>query len=305
MYGLAEMTLACIRSVQAGAPLHRLIVVDDASPGDAGAWLRAQAPEVEVLTLPENLGFGRAVNRGVALATSPVVVILNNDTVVEPGFLAAISAPLLDGPADLGSVVAVVLRDDRITIDAVGTTFDRRLRAYPRLAGQPVTEAADPWPPLAGAGGCVAAYRLNAWRQCGGFDERIPAYHEDTDLCLRIHRGGWRTTVAPDARLRHLGSRTYGRQPKRVMALSAFGRGYLLRRHRHLLPGSGISAIAQEAVMSAFACVRRRSPLPLTERLAGWRSATPLPRTDARPPMMTGALAGLYYRHRGISRPSP
>jgi len=296
MYGLADMTLACIRSVQEGAPPHRIIVVDDASPDGAGVWMRTQAPELDVVTLERNVGYGRAVNRGVAIATSPVVVILNNDTIVEPGFLAAICAPLFNGPDDLASVAAVVLRPNGATIDAAGMTFDQTLASYTRLTGKPPTDATEMWPPLAGPDGTAAAYRVQAWRRCGGFDERIPAYYEDTDLCLRMHRSGWRTTVAPDAQVRHLGGQTYGRQPRRVMRLAAFGRGYIMRRHRHLLPGTGVAALATEALIGTLASARRRSIVPLTGRIAGWRAATPLPTSHRQPPMITGILAGLRYR---------
>ena len=296
VYGLPEMTLECIRSVQLGAPPHRIIVVDDASPDGTGEWLRAQAPEVDVVTLEQNVGYGRAVNRGVALATSPVVVILNNDTIVEPGFVAAICAPLFNGPDDLASVAAVVLRPNGATIGAAGLTVDETLASYTRLTGKPPTDAGEIWPPLAGPDGTAAAYRVEAWRRCGGFDERIPAYYEDTDLCLRIHRSGWRTTVAPDAQVRHLGGQTYGRQPRRVMRLAAFGRGYLMRRHRHLLRGTGAAAMVQEAVIGTLSSARHRSLLPLTGRIAGWRAATPLPPSERRPPMITGVIARLRYR---------
>ena len=304
MHGLAPMTLDCIRSVQAGAPPHRMIVVDDASPDDAGGWLRERAPEVEVLTLPRNVGYGRAVNQGVALATTPVVVVLNNDTMVEPGFLEAITAPLIHGPETHGSVNAVVLRADGHAIESAGIAFDQSLAPYSRLAGHRPADADGFWPPLVGPGGAAAAYRRTAWRQCRGFDERIPAYYEDVDLCLRLHGAGWTTTVATGARVRHLGGRTYGTQPRRVTYLAAYGRGYTLHRHRHLLRGTGAAAIGLEAIVALLASARRRSTLPARGRIAGWRAATPLPAPGRRPPMIVGVLAGLRHRwwHRRAQR---
>ena len=75
---------------------HEMIVVDNGSTDGTVAWLRAQHPWVKVVELPENRYFVRGNQAGVAAATRDVLVFLNNDMIVKPGFLK----PLLEGLRD-------------------------------------------------------------------------------------------------------------------------------------------------------------------------------------------------------------
>ncbi len=60
--------------------------------------MREQHPDVTLLELPENVGFGAGVNAGAALGDNEAIVLVNNDLDVDPGFLDALLAPLRDDP---------------------------------------------------------------------------------------------------------------------------------------------------------------------------------------------------------------
>ena len=85
-----------------------IVVVDNGSTDGTVRFLAGTYPAVRVIALPSNLGFGAAVNRGIVATTAPFVVLVNNDAVCEPGFVAALLAPF-DSP-DADRLAAVTAR---------------------------------------------------------------------------------------------------------------------------------------------------------------------------------------------------
>ena len=77
-------------------PGSEIVVVDNGSSDGSAEWVRLYYPQVRVLALPKNLGFGGGSNAGFRAAENDIVVLLNSDMRVEPGFLA----PLLAGFTD-------------------------------------------------------------------------------------------------------------------------------------------------------------------------------------------------------------
>ncbi len=93
-----EDTLACLRSLAAAEPAPRVIVVDNASTDGTSEAVRREFPTVELIENPSNLGFAAGNDVGIQRALAEGadhVLVLNNDTEVEPRFLA----PLLDEAA--------------------------------------------------------------------------------------------------------------------------------------------------------------------------------------------------------------
>src|ERR1035437_4651454 len=80
----------------ASHPGSEIIVVDNGSSDGSADWVRSHYPEVQVLALPKNLGFGGGSNAGFREARNDIAVLLNSDMRVEPDFLA----PLLAGFTD-------------------------------------------------------------------------------------------------------------------------------------------------------------------------------------------------------------
>lgn len=290
-HGGAALTLSCLRHLAAQTIAHRVVVVDDRSPDDSVAQVRAAFPDVEVLESDVNRGFGATCNRGIRATDGDVVVLLNNDVDAAPDMLERLVAPLAADPA-LGSVAPLVLRPDGL-IDSVGLCADPTLAGFPRLQGRPAAEADAAEPVLLGPTGAVAAYRRAALDDAGLFDEAIFLYQEDLDLALRLRAAGWPAAVATDATGVHHGSATTGRRSAFQRRCAGFARGYLLRAY-----GVGRSrwaprALLTEAVVMGGDLVISRDLAALQGRAAGWRAGRRAAPPRARPAEGVDTAIGL------------
>ncbi|HWN22748.1 MAG TPA: glycosyltransferase family 2 protein [Gaiellaceae bacterium] len=208
-----------------------VIVVDNASSDGTLELLATRFPRVTVVRNEENLGFGRAVNQGAAAAAdADAIILVNNDAVCAPDFVARLLAPFAD-PA-VGMVAGVLLQGAAPElIDSAGIELDTTLGSWDYLWNQPVGALDDAHDPVGPCGG-AAAYRLPAFRKLGGFDETLFAYWEDVDLALRFREAGWRCVLASGARALHRHGQTLGAASPAARRLEAFGRGYVLAKYR-------------------------------------------------------------------------
>lgn len=162
--------------------------------------------EVEVLVPPTNRGFAGGMNVGVHHLLglgARAVLILNDDVVVEPGWLAPLVAEL-DDPT-VGAVQPKLLFDtDPPTINSLGVQLG------PDGAGTDIARHAPDDPDdraprdLSIFTGGAVLLRDRFVADTGGFDERFFLYYEDTDLSWRGRAQGWRYLYRPEAVIRHL-----------------------------------------------------------------------------------------------------
>lgn len=195
---------ACLDALLAQAgPRFQAVLVDNGSADGSQALVRERFPAVHVLELGANLGFGRAYNRAIAVCDAPLVVLLNNDTAVQPGWLAALVAEAEAHPeaAAIGSELAYIDRPDvlnhaggRVTV--LGAGYDVGFGA---LDGPEYSNAGT----VGCATGAAMLVRRAAFLEAGGFDESYFAYFEDADLCWRLWLRGYTVRYAPAARVLH------------------------------------------------------------------------------------------------------
>jgi N-acetylglucosaminyl-diphospho-decaprenol L-rhamnosyltransferase len=201
---------ALLRSVARHLPGVRTVVVDCASSDDTVAVARGR-PDVVVVALSENVGFGRANNRGLAEVSEPVVVLVNPDVELLDGSLRALAAqaarhgdrllaPLVLYPD--GSRQDTVHPMPASAADAVRTLVPPAL--VPGRGGRWLAPWRSAQPRRVGwAVGCALAARTDLLRRLGPFDESIFLYGEDMELGLRAAAGGIETWFWPAARVCH------------------------------------------------------------------------------------------------------
>lgn len=204
VYNHAGHTLACLRALAAHPPLTacEILVVDDGSSDETLAWM----PQIEGLRYEvraTNGGFIAACNDGVARSRGRYVVLLNNDTVPQPGWLEALLDTFTTVP-EAGLVGAQLLYPDGRLQESGGVIFqDGSGWSYGRFES-----AEDPrYTSLRDAdyvSGAAMMLPRAVWDALGGFDERYkPAYYEDTDLAFAVRAAGHRVLVQPASRVVH------------------------------------------------------------------------------------------------------
>jgi len=195
--------LEALRAQEYPRECWEIIVVDDASRDGTRARLASEYPEVQVVVLPTNRGLAAACNAGAAVARGEALVMLNNDTEVEPGWLAALLEPLAADPT-VGAVAAkMLLFDRRDILHSAGDLYGRD--GIPRNRGVWERDVGQYDADVRVFGGCggAVAYRRTAWEEVGGFDEQLFMYLEDVDLAWRLRLLGWEARFAPRARVYH------------------------------------------------------------------------------------------------------
>ena len=290
-----------LRSLEAQSRPADVIVVDNGSSDGSAKLVRSEFPEVALLELGRNLGFGPALNRAVAEHPADPVILLNNDVECELRFVEA----LLEAAAEGVECVAGVLLQEAAPglIDSAGVVADRTLMGFDYLHGEPLGVAETAPDPLGPTGG-AALYRLDAFRAAGGFDERIFLYYEDLDLALRLRSAGARCRLAAEARAVHAYSASLGAGSGDKYARTGWSRGYMLRRYGVMSkPRDAARVLATEGAICAGQVLVDRTAKGLRGRLRGWRDGGGLerrvPREDALLEISLREALALRRRRRG------
>jgi GT2 family glycosyltransferase len=224
-------------------PDFEVIVVDNGSTDGSVAMVQEEYPEVRLLALPENCGFVVACNRGAAMARGEVLVMLNNDTEAEPGWLEALCRALEAHPEAGAAASKLLLFDRRDTLHAAGDILGPGFMPANRGVWEVDRGQYDHDRWVFGACGGAAAYRRQVWEQLGGFDARLYMYLEDVDLAWRMQQAGWRTLFVPEARVYHHLSATGGGR----VASYYVGRNTILLHRRYLRPRQWLQALPAHA----------------------------------------------------------
>jgi GT2 family glycosyltransferase len=221
-----------LESARRHLPGAHPIVVDSGSADGSAATARAAAPDATVVELNENVGFGRASNRGVALAQEPVCVLVNPDVELVDGSLAAL-AQELQAPGGARRILAPRVlspdgsQQDTGHIDPRSPLMLVRALVPPALFPRPLRVALDPWRSrrrrrLGWAVGCCLVARTDTLRELGPFDERIFMFGEDFELGLHADAEGVETWLRPEARVLHLDAHStaaaFGGEPFDLLA---------------------------------------------------------------------------------------
>ncbi|MEZ4769730.1 MAG: glycosyltransferase family 2 protein [Caldilineales bacterium] len=195
---LLATCLPALRQQTYPADRFEIIVVDDASSDGTADFLAANFPQVRVVALERNSGFIAACNAGVAAARGAVLVLLNNDTEAEPGWLEALITALEENPQAGSAASKMLLFDRRDHLHTAGDMMG--VDGIPRNRGVWEQDEGqyDDQRQVFGACGGAAAYRRQAWEQAGGFDPALFMYMEDVDLAWRLQLLGWQAVYAPE-----------------------------------------------------------------------------------------------------------
>lgn len=217
----ADETTKAVEAVRDDNPSIEVMVVDNSVCDREFARLKNQLPkDVRLLQAEQNLGFGVACNRAFDLTTSPYVLLVNPDVRVLRGCIEEL-VKVLDRDVRVGAVAPRQYLDDGCQWGLPPSWFPTHLRAWTtelglrdrrharRLSLALRAESIRYWTAKQGvtqralSGGVVMIRRSTIETDMGLFDPRFFMYFEDSDLCARLKRQGFRLEVAPDAKAVH------------------------------------------------------------------------------------------------------
>lgn len=241
----APDTLECLHSLALTTyPNLQVIVVDNGSSDASVPVLRQQFPTLALIETGTNLGYAGGNNVGLrhALAQGAEFIgILNNDTVVDPGFLEPLLTACGAGPAPAVTTPLICEYGRRDVIWSLGARIDWRVGGTTRL------HAGEPRAAYAGAAPCevdsISGTAFLAPRQvfetAGLLDERFFLYYEETDWCLRARDAGYAMRAVPAAVVWHKVSASLGQSSpmtdyymlrNQLLFISRHRRGWSRRR---------------------------------------------------------------------------
>lgn len=298
-YRTAPLVESCLHSLATEDPLgagaFRVLIVDNASGDGSAAHLRrviekqAWGGWADVREAPRNGGFSYGNNLAVREALQwphapDQIWLLNPDTVVRPGAVAALHSFLARHPR-AGIVGTGIDNDDgqcwpyAFRFPSIASEFENGVRLglvtrllRHRVVARRMGEHADVADWVSGASMVV---RREVFEQVGLMDEGYFLYYEETDFCRRARQAGWDVWYLPAARVMHIAGQSTGvtgRQtviPRRPAYWFESRRRYFVKHH-----GRFYGALADLAWIIGFSIWRCR------RRLQG--------KADTDPPRMLG-----------------
>jgi GT2 family glycosyltransferase len=188
----------------AGVP-YEVIVVDDCSKDDSVAFMQANHPQVNLIVSPQNNGFSHACNIGIAAAQYELILLLNSDVKLLPGYFNA-QWKYFDNDDTFGTMGRIIdMEGDGIQDAARMPRFNGlKLKSSFYYSDDPDADLYTLY--LSGANALVDAKKLKA---IGGFNELFsPFYCEDLELSIRAWRLNWKCYYEHKSVCRHMGQAT-------------------------------------------------------------------------------------------------
>jgi GT2 family glycosyltransferase len=198
-----------------------IVIIANGTPEAQLEYLRS-CDDIVLVVNEINLGFASGCNQAASVAQGPLLLFLNDDSIVQEGCIealmracnsdraiGAVGSRIISPDGTLQEAGSLIWRDGSATHVGEGTPSDSSQYLHPR------------WVDYASANGLLVLRAV--WDEVGGFDERyFPAYFEDVDFSLSLGSRGYGTRYEPTAVLVHRGSQS----------TSKIYRDFLLTRNR-------------------------------------------------------------------------
>ncbi len=208
-----NVILECLKSIEKEGYISSVVVVDCASKDRSIRMIKEEYPQVKILRLKEDLGYGGGNNHGILYLLKKqkeFIFILNPDTVIRKGAINKL-LDYMEKREDVGIAGPKILADDG-TIWSAGGVIDKK-RFSGGLIGigdRTLTHYSDVTEPDFITGTAMMV-RAGVFEKAGLFGKDFFMYYEDVDLCLRVKEKGFKVVYVPQAVIIHKESSSYGR----------------------------------------------------------------------------------------------
>jgi len=247
-----ELTVDCVRSLLSCTFRDfSIIVVDNGTKHDSVNILRTTFPGLKVIAVGENLGFNGGNNVGLREALEEggeYLLFLNNDTIVDKGFMEPLLKALSEIPGAGAVSPAIYYHDFPDEIWCCGDKINL-YSGFPTM-GKPCRKGLDIIPSEYYSG-CAFLMKAEVLKKIGSFDEDYFLYGDDIDLSLRLRKMGYGLYFIPKSRIWHRTSKTTGSDSYVYMYYTS--RASLLLHHKH---HTGIKKFFYLSITTAYHLLR-------------------------------------------------
>ncbi|HEX8353688.1 MAG TPA: glycosyltransferase, partial [Pyrinomonadaceae bacterium] len=288
VFNKAEFTFQCLRSLVREVDFRdtEVVVVDNASTDETGEMLAHFRGLVRVISNAENRGFVDACNQGAAAARGRLLLFLNNDTVVLPGWLAAL-VETVERDSGAGAVGSLFLYPDGRIQEAGGVVWSDASVSHYGFGRSPDDRRFRFAREVDYCSAASLLVRRELFERLGGFDRRYaPAYYEDTDLCMGVRSLGYKVVYQPNSRLHHFEGGTAGNDTR-----SGFRRFQLVNRDK--FRDKWRDVLAREHLPAEPARIERAANRRWATQVAVFDDRVPTPDRDAGSARMLHVLRAL------------
>ena len=273
-YNTCDLTLECLRtlSTEVAGLAVEIFVVDNASSDGSVDAIREAFPNVKLIVMEKNAGFGAANNAAMQVATGAFFLLLNTDAFPRPGGICAM-LPLLQSRPEVGVIGPRLLNRDgtlqrscfrfptprQVWLENLWLSrlFSSRSSLGDYRHWDHATEREVDFV----IGACLIV-RREVFEQVGGFDERFFMYQEEADWQRRIQAAGWRVLFTPAAQVVHYGGESGRKEPARI--------------NRHFFESLDRYAIKHHGVIG-FGLIRAAMLIGCSVRAVLWAFAALIP----------------------------
>jgi GT2 family glycosyltransferase/glycosyltransferase involved in cell wall biosynthesis len=276
---LAGLLPALVPQVAVG----EIIVSDNGSTDETAEWLAREYPAVRVIQSTSTLSFSKAVNAGIIAARFRRTLLLNNDMVVQPGFVDALNSAF-EGNPDLFCATAQIFFPPGVRREETGKAVWRRENPtdFPVRCDDPIPGEDLTWV-LYGSGGC-SLFDTSKLLALGGLSEVFePAYVEDLDLGYRAWKRGWPSIFCAAAQVEHRHRATTSRYYTPLELEQFVERNYL----RFLIHGVASPALFRRLWIDG---IRRLQLKAIDGSGSALDTLRQIPKIGPRPALGTGPL---------------
>ncbi|MCC6174538.1 MAG: glycosyltransferase family 2 protein [Chloroflexi bacterium] len=216
-----------------------VIVVDNASPDGTADLVAAHSPDVLLIRSPENLGFGKANNRAIAVSRGRYLALVNPDAIVRPDAFRHL-LDVAEAHPEAGALGGRLEYEDGRFQHSAFHFPDLRQAFFGFFDVIPIDSERNGRYPVACFEttfraehllGAFILLRRTALEQVGAFDPAYFMYFEETDLCLRLRRAGWQNLYTPAARAVHVGAASTSAHRERMSVEFHRSQAYFYRSH--------------------------------------------------------------------------
>lgn len=188
-------------------PEIKIIVVDNHSFGnDVGLLENNYKGYIQILKNDLNLGFAGGNNIGIkkALESNPdYILIINNDTIVQPNFLSVL-LDLFKLDEKLGIIAPQInYYDEPKKVWSAGGKISKIRGSGFAITNKLENEISQIDRYVEFVSGCCMLIKKEVFQTVGLFDENYFLYLEDTDLCHRVNKAGYKIVVTPKSKIFH------------------------------------------------------------------------------------------------------